>query len=62
MVAAGRDEEAWESAQMLAQGVLEAHVVLAQAVLDAGPFAMRSAEDLAELILSKPPRAKTESK
>jgi predicted nicotinamide N-methyase len=53
-VAEGRDLEAWEHAQALAKSVLDdENVVLAKAVLDAGPFAMRKAEALAEAVLGE---------
>jgi hypothetical protein len=39
-VAVGREEPAWEHAKALARSVLDdQRVVLAKAVLDAGPFA-----------------------
>jgi hypothetical protein len=48
----GRDEAAWENAQALAKAVLDdPRNVLAKAVLDGGPFAMRKAEELAEALL-----------
>jgi hypothetical protein len=51
-VGEGREEPAWEYAQALAKSVLEDRSVgLARAVLDAGPFAVRRAIDLAEVVL-----------
>ncbi len=48
-----RDEEAWKLGQGLAEAVLgDATNVLAQRVLDGGPFAMRKAEELAEVALA----------
>jgi hypothetical protein len=52
-LADGRDREAWEHGQGLAKGVLDdQRNVLAGTVLEAGPFAMRKAEELAELVLA----------
>jgi hypothetical protein len=60
-LAAGRDEEAWEHARGLAEAVLDDRTnVLARAVLEGGPFAMRKAEELAELI-SETPQATTDA-
>jgi len=51
-LAEGRDEEAWEHAQGRAKAVLDDRAnVLARAILDGGPFAMRKAEELAEVVL-----------
>jgi hypothetical protein len=53
-LAEGRDEAAWEHAQGLAKAVLEERTnVLAGAVLEGGPFAMRKAEELAEVVLNE---------
>jgi len=53
-LAGGRDREAWENARTLAKAVLDEPAnVLAKAVLDGGPFAMRKAEELAELVLGE---------
>jgi hypothetical protein len=53
-LAGGRDEEVWEIAQSLAKGVVDdKKSVLAKAVLAGGPFAMRNAEELAELVLDE---------
>ena len=53
-LAEGREAEAWEHAQALAKAVLDdPAVVLARGALDAGPFAMRRAEELAELVLAE---------
>jgi hypothetical protein len=52
-LAGGHEEEAWKLGRALAEAVLhDEKNVLAQAVLDAGPFAMRRAEELAELVLA----------
>jgi hypothetical protein len=49
----GQDEKAWEHAMALAKGVLSDEMnILANPVLECGPFAMRKAEELAELVLS----------
>jgi hypothetical protein len=46
-----RDEEAWKRDQALAGAVLgDTTNVLARRVLDGGPFAMREAEELAEIV------------
>jgi len=51
-LAEGRDEAAWEHGKALATSVLDdKRGVLAKAVLEGGPFAMRRAEELAELVL-----------
>jgi hypothetical protein len=48
-----RDDRAWEHAQALAKDVVDdPRNALARAVLEGGPFAMRKAEELAELVLS----------
>jgi len=48
----GREQEAWEDAQGLARAVLDdPRNALARAVLEGGPFAMRKAEELAEVVL-----------
>jgi hypothetical protein len=53
-LADGRDEAAWGHAQGLAKAVLDDQAnVLARAVLDGGPFAMRKAEELAEVVLDE---------
>ncbi len=50
----GRDTAAWKHAQALAKVVLDdPRNALARDVLDAGPFAMRKAEELAELVLGE---------
>lgn len=47
----GREEDAWEAAQALAKRVLEDRAVsLARGVIEAGPYAMRRAVELAELL------------
>jgi hypothetical protein len=49
----GRDRDAWEHAQSLAKDVDDdPRNVLAKAVPEGGPFAMRKAGELAELVLS----------
>jgi hypothetical protein len=51
-LANGRERESWEDAQALARGVVDdPKNALAKAVLDAGPLAMRRAEELAEAVL-----------
>jgi hypothetical protein len=53
-LADGRDHDAWEHGQALATSILDDEKnVLARTVLDAGPFAMRKAEELAELVLGE---------
>jgi hypothetical protein len=53
-LAESRDDEAWEHAQGLAKVVLDdPRNVLAKAVLEGGPFAMRKAEELAEVVLNE---------
>ena len=48
----GREGPAWEAAQALAKAVLETpEVVLAVAVLQGGPFAIRRALELAERVI-----------
>jgi hypothetical protein len=48
----GQEEAAWEAAQALASAVLETPAVsLAVAVLEGGPFALRRALELAEVIV-----------
>ena len=55
-VAEGREEPAWGHAKALAKLVLDDESVqLAKAVLDAGPFALRRAIDLAETVLLRAP-------
>jgi hypothetical protein len=50
-LAVGRDREAREQAQALAKAVADDPMnVLAKAVLEGGPFAMRKAEELAEAV------------
>jgi hypothetical protein len=52
-LANGDDMVAWETAQTLASEVADNPLaVLARAVLEGGPFAMRKAEELAELLAS----------
>jgi hypothetical protein len=47
-----RDEAAWEAAQALARAVLEIReVVLATAIIQGGPFALRRALELAERVI-----------
>jgi hypothetical protein len=56
----GHGEAAWEAAQALARAVLETPaVVLAAAVLQGGPFALRRALELADglITLEAPARA-----
>ena len=49
----GQDGDAWEHAQALAKTIVDdPRNVLARAVLDAGPFAMRKAEELAEMVIA----------
>jgi hypothetical protein len=53
-LAEGREQEAWANAGTLAKAVVDSPMnVLAKAVLDGGPFAMRKAEELAELVIGK---------
>jgi hypothetical protein len=53
-LAEGREHEAWQHAQALAEGILDdQRNALARAVLEAGPFAMRRAEELAEAVLAE---------
>jgi hypothetical protein len=53
-LAEGHEEAAWERAQELAQLVLIGQrVTLAKLVLEGGPFAMRKAEELAEVVLAE---------
>ncbi len=49
----GHEEAAWEAAQVLARAVLETPaVVLAAAVLQGGPFALRRALELADALIT----------
>jgi hypothetical protein len=51
-VRAGHEEAAWAAAQALAKAVLDVPaVMLATAVLQGGPFALRRALELAERII-----------
>jgi hypothetical protein len=53
-LAEGREEDAWDQAQALAKSVLDDPLnALARGVLDAGPFAMRKAEELAEHVVAQ---------
>jgi hypothetical protein len=53
----GREGPAWEAAQALAKAVLETRqVMLAAAVLKGGPYALRRALELAELVLNEASR------
>jgi hypothetical protein len=57
-----RDRDAWEQAQALAKNVVDdPRSALARAVLEGGPFAMRKAEELAELVLSGDAQAMTDA-
>jgi hypothetical protein len=48
----GHEKDAWEAAQALAKAVLDKReVALAVAVLRGGPFAIRRALELAELVI-----------
>jgi hypothetical protein len=48
----GQEDAAWEASQALARAILEMPVVaLAAAVLQGGPFALRRALELAEVIV-----------
>jgi hypothetical protein len=50
----GRDDEARDHAQGLAEAVLlDRANLLAEAVLEGGPFAMRKAGELAEVVLQR---------